>query len=344
MQLTLFQSDTPGDRARLLAERARAGDGYRQACIRRPSGKLRRLDVPEDDLADLQREFAQWLSRVLTLPAEVMGFVPRRSVVTHARRHAGARAAAIVDIADFFGSVRPTHVDHGLSIQPRFGNFYEQNDPEVRRDLIDACFRWPVGAKPYLPQGAPSSPVLANIAARRLDSQIVQAALAAFGAGMFTYSRYADDLALSTQHDIPDFGRRARAILEAGIARMGWRASPEKSRSWRAGTAPLLLCGIVVPASPSGGLRLSRDRMREVRALVHKVRTGELSLTGAEAFTSEAMQASGTLAWVYAVTGDPCWLAFGSRHVRALAHALGMDDGRAVAFYAGWLDASSQRQ
>ena len=332
-------------RVRELHDVVTRGRGYRCAFIRRPSGKLRRLDVPDEDLASLQREFAQWISKSLRMPSEVMGFVPKRSVVTHARRHAGARAAAIVDIADFFGSVRPEQVRRGFASQnAAFKMQFDEIGQQLQNELVDTAFRWTEEGPPYLPQGAPSSPVLANIAARLLDSRVVMAANHAFGRGAYTYSRYADDLVLSTSYDIRDFGGIARGILEDTIRSMHWHPSTTKSRTWCAGDFPLVLCGIVVPEAPLGALHLPRATMREVRSLLHRINTGDLTLAGRWDASRPECRAGGLFGWIYAVSGEPGWLAFSSRHVRTLARELGCEEPFLNAFCAGWLDASTLKE
>ena len=67
-------------------------------------------------------------------------------------------------------------------------------------------------ARPHLPQGAPTSPALTNIAAFRLDCRLSGLARSA-GA---VYSRYADDLAFSGSEDfsrvVERFAAHATAI------------------------------------------------------------------------------------------------------------------------------------
>jgi hypothetical protein len=74
-------------------------------------------------------------------------------------------------------------------------------------------------AQPHLPQGAPTSPALANLCAFRLDCRLAGLA----GAAEAAYTRYADDLLFSGGHafarSVKRFATHASAIaLEVGFA------------------------------------------------------------------------------------------------------------------------------
>ena len=86
-------------------------------------------------------------------------------------------------------------------------------------------------ARPHLPQGAPTSPALANIGCYRLDSRLSALAKSASA----SYTRYADDLAFSGDWE---FERRVERFAEhvgAILLEEGFRANHRKTRIMRRG-------------------------------------------------------------------------------------------------------------
>jgi RNA-directed DNA polymerase len=119
---------------------------------------------------------------------------------------------------------------------------------------------------PHLPQGAPTSPALSNLAAWRLDRRLAGLARG-FDA---TMTRYADDLAFAGDNRfalaLPFFLPRAAAIaLEEGF-----RVNHRKTRVMRRGHRQQL-CGLVVNDHPNVP-RQERDRLRAM--LFNAVRSG----------------------------------------------------------------------
>ncbi len=114
-------------------------------------------------------------------------------------------------------------------------------------------------ATPHLPQGAPTSPALANLAAFRLDRRL--SGLAA-SQGL-RYSRYADDLTFSGARL-----RRGGAGMEALVAEIareeGFALNPDKS-ALRTGAARQSVCGIVVNATPN----VPRAEYDRLKAILH---------------------------------------------------------------------------
>ncbi len=96
------------------------------------------------------------------MPAHVQGCVKGRSAVTNARLHLNKPIVINIDLSDFFGSVSFDAVNEILTTH---FNFDERASEVFARLTV-------VGDG--LPQGARTSPVLANIAALELDADIIE--------------------------------------------------------------------------------------------------------------------------------------------------------------------------
>jgi RNA-directed DNA polymerase len=127
--------------------------------------------------------------------------------------------------------------------------------------LLDA--HWRLGrrlAEPHLPQGAPTSPALASLAALGLDRRLTGLA-ARFDA---TYSRYADDLAVSGDERLIGAAPTIRAAV-AEIARdEGFRVNARKSQLMTS-AGRQRLCGVVVNVRPN----VARTEYDTLKAIVH---------------------------------------------------------------------------
>jgi RNA-directed DNA polymerase len=315
---------------------------------RRPkrSGGVRWLDVPPPPLRAAQRRLGMLLGCLLPESGTPTAFHAGASPALHARAHAGAVAALRADLADFFPSVHPWHLEPWLGID-RHGpttsaapshdhNLLPDWSEQGRRSLLDLLFLRRRGL-PYLPQGAPSSPAAANLAGLWLDRAVVARCVATFGPGAFSYTRYADDLVLSTRQadDVDAFHHGAVRILQEAVAGQRWKLRTPKTRTWSvADRDDLHVCGLLVPRTPTAPLRLDRPTWRRARAALHRLR--HRVDFGREA-PGSPNAAHGLLAYAYAATGDPRWLAYTSRHVLTLARRLA-GPLFSEAFLAGWSD------
>jgi len=111
------------------------------------------------------------------------------------------------------------------------------------------------------PQGAPTSPALANLCAFGLDLRLDGLARAL----EVRYTRYADDIVISGPRSLA----AARLRIEAWVARIardeGFALNHRKTRCRRAGKRQQV-CGIVVNRQPN----LPRERFDRLKALLHR--------------------------------------------------------------------------
>jgi len=322
---------TPADWA--IVRQRTGQELYQRRPMPKRSGGLRWLDVPGEPLVFLQRALARLLTGLMPRNGMCMGFMPYRGPVPHALAHAGAIAAVSVDVRDFFGSVRPFHLARW------FGNDMGAGPVEMplatwsaegRSCVRELLFRRR-GPYPYLPQGAPSSPMAANLAATRLDFDVFASAKGRWTIDGFTYTRYADDLVLSTRHPAHAESLICDGVdlLEEHLRTQGWSARPQKTRAWQAGASPLVVTGLVVPGQRGEPARATRAQRRRAKAARHRLRGSPRP--------QEEHQARGTLALMYSVTGDPAWLAHTSKSLRDFALALA-GPVFAHSVLAGWSD------
>jgi hypothetical protein len=198
---------------------------------------------------------------------DAQGFRRGHSPLTNARRHTGQEVLIGFDLEDFFTSVpasrvygifRATGYPEGVAHQltALCTNVVPQHERAhlgptatprdvARRDRLHRRL-----ATPHLPQGAPTSPMLANLAAFGLDRRLSALAIAA-GA---SYSRYADDLTFSGGKRLLADAQPFRALVAEIIEDEGFRLNRRKSRlTTRAGCQTVT--GIVVNEHPNPGRR-----------------------------------------------------------------------------------------
>ena len=266
---------------------------YRYAWVPTRSGGVRLLEAPKHRLKSVQRRLLADLVGLVPAHDAAHGFRPGRSVASFAAPHAGQRTVVRLDLEGFFATVTagrmygifrtagyPEPVAHALTglvtvatpvrvlaSAPRPG--YDTALPPAAADA-DQAVR--AGAHrrllrrlgtPHLPQGAPTSPALANLCAHRLDQRLTGLA-AQLGA---RYTRYADDLAFSG--DALPVSALVR-LVGAIAADEGFRVNAGKTTVRGRGDRQLL-GGLVVNAAPA----VPRDSYDQLKAILHNAaRTG----------------------------------------------------------------------
>ena len=165
------------------------GARYHHFKVKKRRGGFREIAAPKPGLKLLQRKMKQVLDAMYEPRKSVHGFVRDRSIVTNAKRHVGCEHVINIDIEDFFPSITFPRVRGMLLKWPC------RLPPEAATAVAQVCFAGHEG----LPQGAPTSPVIANMMCLHMDKHF--AALARKHGYMYT--RYSDDITLSTTRRRP---------------------------------------------------------------------------------------------------------------------------------------------
>lgn len=136
----------------------------------------------------------------------------RRSIVNNARQHLGRKEVLRCDLTDFFDQVRVPQVREIFTVLG------------ARGTAVD-CLTRLCTLDDRIPQGASSSPAIANVAARKLDADLTSLAERAG----CVYTRYVDDLVFSGELAVD-----AAEVAEL-VARNGFTLNDAKTRLQRRG-------------------------------------------------------------------------------------------------------------
>lgn len=216
------------------------GIGYQHYYYRvltKSSGGIRLIEAPKSGLKHIQRQI---LSRILDkIPPHpsVHGFIKGRSIQTFVAPHVGQRVVLRMDLEDFFPSFAAERIQ---------AFFRTVGYPESVADLLGGlCTNVAplVYTRPHLPQGAPTSPALANLCFWRMDCRLAGLAKSA-GA---EYTRYADDLAFSGGEDFERCVERFSTHVAVILQEDGFSVQHRKTRIMRQGVRQHL-AGLVVNA------------------------------------------------------------------------------------------------
>jgi hypothetical protein len=207
---------------------------YHYRVLTKRSGGARLIESPKPRLKELQqRILADILARIPPHPA-AHGFVRGRSIRTFAAPHVRQRVILRMDLRDYFPSFPAARVQalfrtlgYPDAVASLFAGICTNAAP--RSLWKEFSSERELYARPHLPQGAPTSPSLANLCTRRLDCRLTGLAEAA-GA---VYTRYADDLAFSGGEEFEKRVERFSIHAAATLQEEGFMVQHRKTRIMR---------------------------------------------------------------------------------------------------------------
>ncbi len=260
--------------------------------IPKRDGSLRLIEEPKPLMKRLQRRILHGLLDHIPAHPSAFGFVRGRSCIGAAARHAGEAVIVSFDLADFFPSIPWPRL---YSIFRSLG--YPQAVGRALANLTTAATPHPVLQTPglaardhlkarHLPQGAPTSPALANLAAFRLDQRL--SGLARSLGAQFT--RYADDLTFSGD---PGIARILTRAVPGIVTEEGFRVKAAKTRIVRASQRQTVT-GLVV----NRHINIPRPTYDLLKATLHHLARPEDPRRTDPAFLARLQ---GQIAWVEAV-------------------------------------------
>ena len=177
---------------------------YTTFSIPKKSGGERIICAPTGALKTVQRCLNLIIQVVFDPHAAAHGFVPGKSILTNAKAHVGKLYVYNLDLKDFFPSIELRRVKKCLELPPfnlsiNPANTLHQKDisangtiessvleklnqaagikPKQNREqlaylIANLCCTVDENNRAFLPQGAPTSPIITNIVCQKLDRRL----------------------------------------------------------------------------------------------------------------------------------------------------------------------------
>ena len=210
--------------------------------------KKRWIEAPDTKLKAIQRRLLDKVLYELKPTRCAHGFIRGRSIVSNAAEHCGREWVISLDIKDFFPSVGRPKVVAVLSEL-----FVDEEECGLVADLVTRRAR--------LPQGAPTSPHLANLAVRSLDQKLHELATSL----NWSYTRYADDMSFSGDVQWPSMLSKAKQLVRAEGFKLSERKTTVRGQHQRQ-----VVTGLVVNEK----VALPKEKRRLLRAMLHRLEGG----------------------------------------------------------------------
>jgi len=233
---------------------------YSQFDINKKTGGTRTISAPNKSLKEIQRRIYKLLVQLYAPSEAAFGGVRKRHIRSNALRHKDSLWILRIDLEDFYGTITRNRV---FGLLRKLG--FETLPAAILSNLTTL--------NGVLPQGAPTSPVLANMVCRKLDTEMTKYAQR-YG---LRYTRYFDDLVFSAPvRSRTTFPPESRQVRPEGIPRLdpygfrriveqqGFKLNENKTRFKRRRIAQYVT-GVKINENPN----VSRPYIRNVRAILH---------------------------------------------------------------------------
>lgn len=226
---------------------------YIKLKIPKKDGSYRTVYAPNEKLKRRQREILKQLYKLNYDFPFANGFLPNKNIIRNSYPHLHKKYILNIDIKDFF-----LHC-----------TIY--NMPEKVRECLQqlGVKEEEVFYEEHLVQGAPTSPYLSNFYLEEVDRCIFNM-LRAFISDDVNYSRYADDITISSNSKAI-FSNTTLRIIKDCLWKDGFRINEQKIRRLTPSSRKEVT-GVIVN---SGKPTISRQIRRKIRAALHYLKTGK---------------------------------------------------------------------
>ena len=235
---------------------ARNKSNYTNFKIPKKNREPREIYSPKRQLKYIQRKLLNVFYEFYDDNSCIYGFLKNKSIVDNSKKHIGKKCVINIDLKDFFPSITFYRINGLLKKSPF--NF--------NRD-ISIIIANLVTYNNFLPQGAPTSPLLSNFICRNLDKQLSKYAKIHDA----IYTRYADDITFSVNNNnavkyfIDEIDEVSiNGSLKGIIERNGFKVNEKKVRKSYI-ESHQEVTGIVVNEKPN----INKNYYYRLRSMIH---------------------------------------------------------------------------
>jgi RNA-directed DNA polymerase len=249
---------------------------------KRDGRSLRTIAQPAPEVKLLQRILIENIVRKWPVHSAAVAYRPGKSIASHVVDHVDSKFLLKLDFTDFFPSIKAADVRRHAERHTKF----QGTDLDMMVNLL--CWRNKSTREFALSIGAPSSPIVSNSVMFDFDDGI-SAFCRARGVA---YTRYADDLAFSTNG--PNLLAETEAAVETLLGELIYprlalnaKKTVNVSKRYRR-----TLVGLII--TPDRKISLGRNRKRSIHAALHRYSRHLLAPTAVSGLR-------GTLAFAWSV-------------------------------------------
>ena len=235
---------------------ARNQNNYTYFKIPKKDGNYREIYSPKRQLKYIQRKLLDVFYGFYNDNSNVYGFLKNKSIVDNSKKHIGKKCVINIDLKDFFPSITFYRINGLLQKSP----FNFKRDISI---IIANLLTY----NNFLPQGAPTSPLLSNFICRSLDRELSKYAKIHDA----IYTRYADDITFSVNNNnavkyfIDEIDEvSVNSTLEDIIKRNGFQVNEKKVRKSYI-ESHQEVTGIVVNEKPN----INQNYYYRLRSMIH---------------------------------------------------------------------------
>ncbi len=234
---------------------------------KRQPNQFRTIAQPSPEIKLIQRWLINNVFSSLPIHKLATAYRKGKSIGDHAELHAKNRFLLKMDFTNFFPSISV------LDIRRYLVEIGKMSVEDARLISLLVCWRDKAKGKLCLSIGAPSSPHLSNVMLYAFDKKIVQLCRA----HKVTYSRYADDLAFSTNRKevLSEIARQVQGVceeLEYPKLEINRNKTVSTSSAFKR-----VLVGLIL--TPEGTISLGREKKRRLRCELYRFSQDRLDMT-----------------------------------------------------------------